>query len=79
MKLSEGQKGLAYRIHSIDLPMATHRRLEVIGMTEGTRVLILERKKSGSMVVKFRGTRFALGENISKGISVGGGGSCQKL
>lgn len=79
MRLSEGKKGLKYNVYNIELPEALHRRLEVIGMTDGTTVEILEKKKSGSMTVKLRGTRFALGENIAKGIYVGGETTCRKL
>ena len=79
MRLSEGREGLKYCVYNIELPVALHRRLEVIGMTDGTTVEILEKKKSGSMTVKFRGTRFALGENIARGINVGGETTCRKL
>lgn len=79
MKLSEGKKGHKYHVNKIELPVNLERRLEVIGMTDGATVEILEKKKSGSMSVKFRGTRFAIGKNIAKGIDVGGESTCRKL
>ena len=78
MRLSDGKTGQKYIIYNIELPESLRRRLEVIGMINGTNVEIMQKKKSGSMSVKFRGTRFAIGENIAKGIDVGGEVLCQK-
>ena len=50
--------------------MDLERRLEALGMTEGTRVSVLRKKRLGAMIVKVRGTRFAVGLGISTHIRV---------
>ena len=47
------------------------KRLEALGMTSGTSVAVLNSKNKGVLIVKVRGTRFALGRNITKNIVVG--------
>jgi len=47
------------------------KRLEALGMTRGTSVAVLNSKSKGVLIVKIRGTRFALGRNISRNITVG--------
>ena len=46
------------------------RRLEALGLNEGTVVTIMNKKKSGAMIVKVRGTRLALGKHITSQIEV---------
>jgi len=70
MKLYEGQKGSTLQVIHMDLPLQTERRLEVLGMLEGTRITVVNRKKRGAMIIKIRGTRFAVGENITEHIEV---------
>ena len=70
MKLYEGQKGSTLKIVRMELPVQTERRLEVLGMLEGTRVTVVNRKKKGAMIVNIRGTRFAIGQCITECIEV---------
>ncbi len=70
MKLSEGKIGASYSIEEISLPLHIEKRLEALGMTFGTLVLILNSKNKGVQIIKVRGTRFALGRNITKNIKV---------
>ena len=70
MKLYEGQKGSTLEVLHIDLPLKTERRLEVLGMLEGTKINVVNRKKRGAMIVKIRGTRFAVGQNITEHVEV---------
>lgn len=70
MKLYEGQKGSTLEVVHMDLPVQTERRLEVLGMLEGTRITVVNRKKKGAMIIKIRGTRFAVGKNITEHIEV---------
>lgn len=46
------------------------RRLEALGILEGTKVVVLNRKRNGSTIIKVRGTRWALGNEIAEGIEV---------
>ena len=70
MKLMDIKIGESCRVSDIDLPFETKRRLEALGMTQGTGVSVLNRKGKGILIIKLRGTRFAIGENISKNIDV---------
>lgn len=70
MKLSEGIKGGEYIVEKIGLPFEMVRRLEALGMTDRAPVEIVNRKGEGILIIKLRGTRFALGSNITKNIEV---------
>lgn len=70
MKLYEGQKGSTLQVVHMELPVQTERRLEVLGMLEGTRITVVNRKKRGAMIIKIRGTRFAMGQSITEHIEV---------
>ena len=60
-------------IKEINLEPIVKRRLQMLGLTKGTNVEVLNNKKSGSLIFKVRGTRFAIGKQIAEGIIVGGG------
>lgn len=70
MKLIDGIMGSAYQVETIDLPVQTERRLQALGMTEGTSVTVMNKKKRGAMVIKVRGTRFAVGKHIAEHIQI---------
>lgn len=70
MTLLDGFKGNTYRIQSIDLEEQVKRRLEMLGMTHGTEILLLNQKSNGSTIIKVRGTRFAIGKHIVSGITI---------
>lgn len=70
MTLNQGKIGAFYKIDDIGLPMKTEKRLEALGMTYGTRILVMNSKDRGAMIVKVRGTRFAIGHDISRNIRV---------
>lgn len=70
MNLKEGLDRHTYVVEQIDLELQLERRLEALGLTEGTNIVILNNNKSGSLTIKFRGTRFALGRRIAEHITV---------
>ena len=70
MYLKDAQIGRTYVVQKIDLPFQLERRLEALGMTNQTPVSVLNRKGKGILIIKLRGTRFALGYNITKNIEV---------
>lgn len=70
MKLNECEKGDTCHVQSILVAEAIGRRLEALGVNERTPVTILNKKKSGSVIIKVRGTRLALGRRIAEGIEV---------
>ncbi|MDD6527740.1 MAG: FeoA family protein [Oscillospiraceae bacterium] len=70
MQLSQGKIGKTYQVIHADLPVQLEKRMEALGMTEGTNVGILHFKRGGTMVITIRGTRFAIGKGISQNIEV---------
>lgn len=70
MYLSEACVGKNYTVIKLDLPFETERRLEALGMTNRAPVSVINRKGKGILIIKLRGTRFALGYNITKNITV---------
>ncbi len=73
MLLKDAKIGETYIVEQIHLPFQLERRLEALGMTNETPVSILNRKGKGILIIKLRGTRFALGYNIAKNIEVKSG------
>lgn len=70
MTLYDGKKGEAYLVKKLLLEASVMRRLQALGLIDGTRLVILNRKKKGAMIIQVRGTRLALGRHISSGIGV---------
>ena len=70
MYLKDAQIGRTYIVEKIGLPFQLERRLEALGMTNETPVSVLNRKGKGILIIKLRGTRFALGYNITRSIEV---------
>ena len=60
MRLKEGKNHHTYVVERIETELNLERRLEALGLTEGSKITILNNDKKGAMTVKFRGTRFAL-------------------
>lgn len=72
MKLSEARIGSTYSVEEIRLDANVRRRLEILGMTGRAAVTVLNRKHGGAMIIKVRGTRFAIGRDFTEGIEIGG-------
>ena len=70
MKLYEGKIGTTYLVESVHVEDAINRRLEALGVNENTPLLVMNKKNSGTMIIKVRGTRLALGRRITGGIEV---------
>jgi len=68
-KLTEGLKNNFYLVKGMTLPLKTAKRLEALGMTSGTEITVLNKKKS-ALVIFVRGTRFALGRAIAQNIEI---------
>lgn len=73
MKVLDGIVGESYVVADIELEPEIVRRLEILGMTEGAAIEILNKKGGGSVILKVRGTRLAVGKKIAAGIRVGSG------
>lgn len=70
MKLNEGIIGCTYRVESVAVNETITRRLEALGVNNMTPVTLLNKKGSGSVIFKVRGTRLAVGKRISDGIEI---------
>lgn len=70
MTLKQGENHHTYEVQSIQIELQLERRLEALGLTEGSRITILNNDKQGAMTVKFRGARFALGKRIAENIQI---------
>ena len=64
MKLTEGEILQTYVVDQVELPIQTERRLEALGLTLGSSVTVMNKKKHGAVIIKIRGTRFAVGKYI---------------
>lgn len=70
MTLLKGTVGNTYTVKEIELEQTTKRRLEALGLTDGTKVTILNKKENGSIIFKVRGTRLAIGRQIADSIAL---------
>lgn len=71
MKLSEGRIGKSYKILGFEsTPVSTERRLESLGMTPGTSVDVLNNKSRGTIILRMRESRYAIGKTVTKHILV---------
>ena len=70
MKLNETPIEKDFRVADVRENEKILRRLEALGILEGTRVRVLNRKRNGATITKVRGSRWALGNDIAQGIEV---------
>lgn len=75
MTLYEATPGMPYQVEQLQLPMKLERRLEALGLIEGSVIEVLRKKRHGAMIVTVRGTRFAMGYDIATKITVYKGGN----
>ncbi|MBO5056895.1 MAG: FeoA domain-containing protein [Lachnospiraceae bacterium] len=70
MSLFEGKKDKNYEILGLHVEEGITRRLQALGLNDGTVITVLNRKKNGALIIRVRGTRLAIGKHISMGIEV---------
>ncbi len=70
MTIYEGDINQTYEVERLNIREEILRRLEALGMNEGTKITVLNRKKNGACIIKVRGTRWAVGRKIASGILV---------
>ena len=71
MTLNDGKVGQKYVVADTKRPQQLQKRMEALGLTIGTIITIMHRKRNGTEVILLRGTRFALGRGITEKITVG--------
>ena len=70
MTLYEGEKGCAYKVRNMRMEESLMRRLQALGLNEGTSIRVLNRKRRGALILYVRGTHLAVGKHISAHIEV---------
>lgn len=70
MTLKDGKVGQNYVVKGLNLEQVIKRRLEALGLIDGTQVLLLNQNQKGAVIFKVRGTRLAIGNKIAESIQV---------
>lgn len=70
MTLEQAEVEKQYCIQQLLMGGNTQRRLEALGMIKGTSIIVLSKKKNGTLIYKMRGTRYAIGKGIASNIEV---------
>ena len=70
MTILDGKPKEQYQVKAINTEETITRRLEALGINEGTVLTLMNRKRNGAFIIKVRGTRWAIGKDIAKGILV---------
>lgn len=70
MTLREAGIGADYEVKGMNLARATQMRLIALGMTQGTKITVLNHKRGGSVIFSVRGTRLAVGRQIAEEIYI---------
>ena len=70
MTLYDGKKNTSYVVRDLYMEENLMRRLQALGINEGTQVRILNRKRDGAILLYVRGTRLAVGRHITANIEV---------
>lgn len=70
MNVSQAKKGKSYIVKKVNLEGNIERRLEMLGMTDQVKLTVLNKKNQGAVIIKVRGTRFAIGKEIADAIEI---------
>lgn len=70
MNVSQAKKGKSYIVKKVNLVGNIERRLEMLGMTDQVKLTVLNKKNQGAVIIKVRGTRFAIGKEIADAIEI---------
>ena len=70
MNVLQAKKNKTYIVKNINLKGDIERRLEMLGMTNKVKLSILNKKNHGAVILKIRGTRFAVGKEIANAIEI---------
>lgn len=70
MRLNNVLKGERVYLHSIDDYPDGRKRLEELGFTPGASLVVCDSRRKGPMVVRIRGGKYMLGEEVAEKIVV---------
>ena len=55
MTLKQGKSNQTYRVEAIHTSLDLERRLEALGLTDGSLITVINNEKKGAMTARFRG------------------------
>ncbi len=70
MTIVDGMIDGTYIVTDISMEGPIMRRLESLGINSGTKLRLMNQKRNGTVIIKVRGTRWAIGKDIAGGILV---------
>lgn len=70
MTLADAKKNEDYLVKGLFVEEAVTRRLQALGLNDGVKISVLNRKRKGALIIRVRGTRLALGRHLSSNIEV---------
>ena len=70
MVLEDAEINVTYLVEEVYLPRVLERRLDALGIINGTKIKVLNKKAQGAMVIFVRGARFAIGSGIAENVKV---------
>ena len=70
MTLYDGLIKKKYVVESVDLELKTKKRLQDMGITPGVSIKVMSKLGTHAYILKIRGSRVALGSDITKKINV---------
>lgn len=70
MTLKDGQIGQNYIVEELKVEQQLRRRLEALGLIDGTKIQLMNQNRDGAVVFKVRGTRLAIGNKIAEAIHI---------
>jgi len=68
MNLSKTNINQEYIIQMINIDKCTRLRLQVLGVLKGTKVKVLNKRNSGDIILKIRGTRYGVDKEVAESI-----------
>lgn len=70
MTLDQGRLGMTYSVTEMKLDEKTVLRLQLLGLTDRAEVVLLGKRRGGSVIVRIRGCRYAIGGTIARRLTV---------
>lgn len=71
MRLTDAKTQIPYYVVAMEHPARKKHCLQRLGITNSAQILVLNKKKTGDMIVKIRGARIAIDKVYAKEIFVG--------
>ena len=69
MNLSQTNINHEYIIDKINIDKCTSIRLQILGVLKGTHILVINKMKNGAIILKVRGTRLGIDNEVAKSIT----------